>query len=298
MQSDQNNLILTEAADFDLKHIFECGQCFRWDLQNDGSYLGIAFGKALKINCPSPGTLVLYETSPEDFHSIWKHYFDFERDYGRIKAVLSQDPIMKQAVGCGHGIRILRQELWETVVSFIISSSNNIPRIKKIIDALCKSFGNKIEYMGNIYYSFPPPEALAGCTLDELSVIRAGYRDKYILDAAKRFASGSLSPEHFQGLETPQAKKLLMEMNGVGSKVSDCILLFGLNRFDSFPVDVWIKRIMERLYFGSPQSNDKIERFALQKFGNLSGIAQQYLFFYAREQKNESFTLCPPTAKS
>ena len=284
LQYKDNNLIVTGLNDFNLSHIFDCGQCFRFNAIDENTYFGIAKGKALKIS-QNGGTVTFYDTTEEDFRNIWFDYFDLARDYGEIKKHLSNDSIMKEAISYGEGIRILRQDLWETVISFIISSSNNIPRIKGIIERFCEQYGREIRYMGNTYYSFPDIETTASLSREDLSVIRAGYRDKYILDAAKKFFTGELSNEYISQLSRADAKKALMTINGVGNKVSDCILLFGLGHADSFPVDVWIKRIMEYCYFNEEQSIETISRFADERFGDMGGFAQQYLFFYARENK-------------
>ncbi len=282
---DNNNLLLKNVKDFNLSHIFDCGQCFRFNRNEDGSYTGVAFGKALTA-AQHDDTVILYDTSDEDFYDTWYEFFDFGRDYGKIKESLSSDDIMRDALAFGGGIRILKQELWETVISFIISASNNISRIKGIVERLCESFGKPISYMGKTYYSFPDCAALSKLKLEDLSVIRAGFRDKYILDGVLKFRSGALSAEMLTAMPTDKAKAALMSISGVGNKVSDCILLFGLNRTESFPVDVWIKRIMEYCYFnGSQQSIRTISDFADKKFGSLGGYAQQYLFFYARENK-------------
>lgn len=280
-----SDLILKNVKDFNLSHIFDCGQCFRFNKTGDNSYTGVAKGCALTIS-QIGNEVILHNTSEQDFYDVWLDYFDFETDYTKIKNTLSVDNVMKDATKFGDGIRILKQDLWETVISFIISASNNIPRIKGIIERLCQNFGDKIRYMDNDYYTFPSIAKLSSLTLDELSVIRAGFRDKYIIDAAKKFGSGIISDELFKDLSTSEAKKQLMQISGVGSKVSDCVLLFGLSRVDSFPVDVWIKRIMEYCYFeNKEQSKEKISEFAYNKFGMFSGYAQQYLFFYARENK-------------
>ena len=278
-----NNLVLTNLKDFNLNHIFECGQSFRWDKTDDGGYIGVAYGKALKI-IQNDDSVILYDTSIEDFKNIWSDYFDFTTDYSAIKKELSSDDVLNKAIEFGGGIRILRQDLWETVVSFIISASNNIPRIKKIISSLCELYGKKIEYMGNTYYSFPTAEDTLKLTLDDLSYIKAGFRDKYILSAAKAFCDG-LNCKALQELTYEDAKKELMKINGIGNKVADCILLFGLSKCNSFPIDVWIKRTVEYFYFDSPQDIKTIKEFSQKKFKNLGGYAQQYLFFYARENK-------------
>lgn len=284
IKSDKNNIILKNVPDFDLRHIFDCGQCFRFNCTSEGTYEGVAFGKALRIS-QQGDEVILYETSEEDFKNIWYSFFDLGRDYGEIKKRVSCDEAMSEASEYGFGIRILKQELWETLISFIISASNNIPRIKGIVERLCEGFGERITYMGREYHTFPSPDRIASLTKEELSVIRAGFRDKYILDAAKRIVSGEISLEYIQSLPTPDAKAELMKISGVGNKVSDCILLFGLNRADSFPVDVWIKRIMEYCYFGREASIKEVSELANEKFGELGGFAQQYLFFWARDNK-------------
>lgn len=282
--SKNNNIILENAEDFELEHIFDCGQCFRFNKIGENTYLGVAFQKALKIS-QSGSTVTLYDTSEQDFYGIWYDFFDFSHNYGEIKKTLSSDPVLCEAIKYGEGIRILRQDLWETLISFIISASNNIPRIKGIIERFCENFGEKIHYMGNTYYSFPSPEVTASLSKEDLAVIRAGFRDKYIIDAAQKIASKTLDLKNIKSLPTNEAKRALMTINGVGNKVSDCILLFGLNRADAFPVDVWIKRIMEYCYFDGEQSINTVSEFAEKKFGSLGGYAQQYLFFWARENK-------------
>lgn len=278
-----NNLIVKDVKDFNLEHIFDCGQCFRWDKNPDNSFTGVAFGKALTI-AQDGDTLTFYKTSLEDFNSIWFNYFDFGTDYSSIKSALSKDKIMRDAVNFGDGIRILKQDLWECVVSFIISQSNNIPRIKKIISSLCELYGDKIEYMGRTYYTFPTKEKIYSKNLDDLAIIKAGFRDKYIMSAAQ-FFNNNFSDDYFLNLSYDEAKRELLKIKGVGNKVADCILLFALSKCESFPVDVWIKRIVELLYFDSPQSVGKISQFAKETFGELGGYAQQYLFYYARENK-------------
>ena len=287
VQIVENNLVIEGLRDFDLRHIFDCGQCFRWNKTSENTYLGVAKGKALKIT-QNGSSITLFDTSKEDFDNIWYGYFDLGRDYGEIKKDLAKDEIMKTATKYGGGIRILNQDLWETVVSFIISASNNIPRIKGIIERLCALYGSEIEYMGEIYYSFPDYNTLAGLTREDLAPIRAGYRDKYILDAAQKFADGILSDTYIRSLPTAEAKKELLSVNGIGEKVANCILLFGLQRTESFPVDVWIKRIMEYCYFNGETTIPAVSALAKEEFGDNGGFAQQYLFFYAREEKIDS----------
>ncbi len=281
------NVVLHNVDDFVLSHIFLCGQCFRFNPHPDGGFIGTAKGKTVRIT-QEDKIVVLNNTSMNDFETVWRDYFDLDRDYGEIKKSLTNDgdEIMANAIGYGNGIRILKQDLWETVISFIISASNNIPRIKKIINTLCSEFGTPHTYEGETFYSFPEPEVIANLTPEDLSVIRAGFREKYILACAKSVVSGEFDLNALYCMSTEDAKKSLMSLSGVGNKVSDCILLFALNRFDSFPVDVWIKRIMEFCYFNNEkQTVDTISQLAKDKFGVLGGIAQQYLFYYAHDLK-------------
>ena len=282
---ENNCVCLKNPDDFDLAHTFECGQCFRFNKISENSYFGVAFGKPLEIE-QTKDCIILHNTSKDDFENVWRSFLDLDCDYGHIKKLLTEnDSIMTEAVHCGYGIRILKQDTWETIVSFIISASNNIPRIKGIIERLCENFGEAVEYKGKIYYTFPSAQRINSLSLEELSVIRAGFRDKYIKAAAEAVVSGKLDVSVLNKMSTPEAKKALMSVKGIGNKVSDCILLFGLSRADSFPVDVWIKRIMEFCYFRSEQPIKTISEFAQKKFGKFGGYAQQYLFFYARENK-------------
>ena len=285
IREENSNLIIEDVTDFELSDVFDCGQCFRWEPVGENCYMGVALGKALLIE-KSASTLTLHCTSKSDFEDIWCDYLDLSRDYAKIKATLSVDSVLKEAIGYGEGIRILRQDTFETLISFIISAGNNIPRIKGIINRLCENFGDEIEYMGKRFYSFPSPEKISSLTLEELSVIRAGFRDKFILSAAKAVADGSFNIESVRGMSATDAKSALMQLPGIGDKVSDCILLFGLGKYDSFPIDVWIKRIMEYCYFDKEeQKREVISEFAKKQFGEYGGFAQQYLFFWARENK-------------
>jgi len=278
-----NNIVITNLPDFELKHTFDCGQCFRFYPENDSKYTGIAFNKAVTISKKND-TVIFENTDIRTFNDVWLNYLDLNNDYYNIKKSLSGNECMDEAIKEGFGIRILKQDLFETIVSFIISQSNNIPRIKKIIETLCCSYGNPIDYNGNIYYSFPSPEMILE---SDLSILRAGYRDKYIIEAAKTFVNNPLFPNELKAASTQEAKKMLMSIQGIGNKVSDCILLFGLGKTDSFPVDVWMKRIMEKLYFKRECSIQEISEYASKTFGNYSGYAQQYLFYYALNHKKE-----------
>lgn len=280
---ENGNLILSGAKDFDLGQTLDCGQAFRWENRGD-AWVGVAYGHALKLS-QKGDDITLFDTTISDWENVWQRYFDTERDYGEIKKALSSDKVMKEACSFGGGIRILNQEPFECLISFIISASNNIPRIKKIIAALCENFGEKISYMGKDYYTFPTASRIAKLSLSDLAVIRAGFRDKYILSAARAVADGRIDLKTLKRASLEYARTELLKLPGVGNKVAECVLLFSLEKYSSFPVDVWIKRIMEHCFFEGEQPKEVISAFASEKFGDLGGFAQQYLFFWARENK-------------
>lgn len=277
------DIMLENMPDFDLFHTFDCGQCFRWNYEN-GGFSGVAMGHHLHI-LEKDGKFIFKNTDLETFNKVWRNYFDFDRDYSVIKAELSKDAVLENAISFGSGIRILNQDAFECLISFIISASNNIPRIKKIIELLCENFGEAFNVGGTVYHKFPTAETLSGLSLSDLSVIRAGFRDKYILSAARAVKSGQLDLDALKNASFDYAKSQLLRLAGVGEKVASCILLFGLGKSEGFPVDVWVKRIMEYCYFDSEQTKEAISEFANKKFGNLGGFAQQYLFYWARENK-------------
>lgn len=268
------NKILIKCADgFDLKKTFECGQCFRFDATPDG-YEGVACGRLLSLKS-TDGGVELTGITQEEFENTFSRFFDLERDYADIDRALADDPVLKPIIPFSTGIRILRQEPFEALTSFIISASNNIPRIKKIIGLLCENFGQKHTLGGRVYYAFPTPERLAALDISELAVIRAGFRDKYILDCAKKVHAGEIDLDAVSKMPYADAARELMKINGVGQKVADCALLFGFGFLDSFPKDVWIKRILKSYY--------NTEDSSALDFHGYGGIAQQYLFYYARE---------------
>ena len=258
----------------DLAQTLDCGQAFRWRpvLLPDGTeaWRGIAFVHALTVW--QEDTTFCFDCTEEEFKSIWYSYFDFETDYAALRDRLSAlHPVLKEATGYAPGIRILRQEPWEALCAFIISQNNNIARIKGIVDRLCALSGQSIICGGDTLYAFPAPDQLAACTLDDLAPLRAGFRAKYLLDAARRIAGGELDLEALRTAPISDAKEQLMTIHGVGPKVADCALLYGLHRTCCFPMDVWMRRAMQLLPGVTPES-----------FGESAGIAQQYIFHYAR----------------
>ena len=277
-------MIKLEKIDhLDLEQTFLCGQCFRWEKDENGVFYGIAGDSVAKMYYKQPNSIYIESSNPD--LKFWSHYLNLSCDYNLIGQDLSKDDVLLPCVNAGKGIRILRQDLWETIVSFIISANNNIPRIKKIINMFCKLYGTKIEFDGKIFYGFPKPETIAALNLEDLSEIRAGFRDKYILDAAKKVVSGEINLGKLPQLSNEESKKELMKINGIGPKVADGILLFALGRHDIFPYDVWTKRIIADIY-GTDEKD--LQRFVSEKFGRYAGIAQQYLYYYYAIKKNNS----------
>lgn len=279
-----NMVILEGVSDFDPKHIFECGQCFRWHKQEDESYTGVAQGRV--INVSSQNDIVrIKNTNLEEFNTIWYDYFDFGTNYTEIKNNLkSMDEYLDKATDFGWGIRILQQDGWEMLISFIISSNNRIPMIQRAIENLSRNFGKYIgKYEGKDYYAFPTPEELNKATIEEIRACQTGFRDKYIKSTTESVINNNEDVLSYRNLETEECLKELLKFNGVGPKVGDCIALFGMQKYDTFPVDVWVKRVMQEFYVEDDMSLPKIRKFAIDKFGDLSGFAQQYLFYYARE---------------
>lgn len=268
---EKGAVIAAGIDELDLEKTFECGQCFRWVRNLDGSFTGVAGSRALRI-VKNDGSFNLH-CSREDFESYWKAYFDIETDYGAIRDKVGVCEFMKRASEFGQGIRILRQDRWEALCSFIISQCNNIKRIKGIIESLAMLFGEEFSYEGRNFYSFPTAHRLAGLSIEDLEPLRCGYRAKYILSAADSVASGRFDLDEIDRLDTDAAIKKLMELEGVGVKVASCAVLFGYHRLDAFPVDVWMKRAI---------TNYLPSDFTKESFGSYAGVAQQYIFHYTR----------------
>ena len=277
--------IIRNVQDFHPDHTFDCGQCFRWTREEDGSYTGIAFGRPVNIRVipgkagsdgpEDPVDILIENATQEEAETLWRSYLDLDRDYGRIKNQLAtEDPVMERAIRHGYGIRILNQDRWETILSFLISQNNNIPRIRGCIESLCRHFGEPAgEYRGKQYYDIPTPERLAALSVEDLAPCRLGYRARYILETARQVRE--------QGIG--DTSDYLRSLCGVGEKVANCILLFSMNRLESFPVDVWVRRVMHELY-GIPEKDaTAMTDYAAKHFGPYGGIAQQYLFYYIRE---------------
>ena len=257
--------------DFDLEKIFECGQCFRWNKDENGDYIGVAMGKAAKIRQAEDSIFISGNT--DDFNDIWFDYFDLGKNYSKLRSSLCIDDYMTLATEYGAGIRILNQDRWEALCSFIISQCNNIPRIKKIVETLCACFGEETELEGKIYHTFPSASRIALLNDTDLAPLRCGYRAPYIIGAARAVDSGKLDLEALSNVTLEEARKELKTLNGVGDKVANCAILFSLRIEDAFPIDVWMKKAIQEHY------NGKLDTSV---FGGHSGLAQQYMFYYQR----------------
>lgn len=283
--------ILENEKTFELKHIFDCGQCFRWKENEDGSYTGIF--RENVINVKTENDKIIFQgicQNDKNIKEVCTQYFDLNRDYESIKNKLSKiDEYMEESIKFGYGIRILNQDLWETIISFIISANNNIPRIKGIIERIACKYGKKIIYNEKEYYTFPTPEELSKASVEDLRNLGLGFRDVRVYETTQIIVNKEVDLEQLkEEKDFQKIRETLLTLPGVGPKVADCILLFSeLKRWEAFPIDVWVRRVMNELYIKNENEekvNKKlIEDIAHKKFGNLAGIAQQYLFFWKRE---------------
>ena len=262
------DIILHGVKCLDLELTLDCGQAFRWVKEDDGSFSGVASGVYLNISKIGEGTFLLKDTSKEDFENIWRKYFDFDKDYVKICETLKQDKLLASTIDEYYGIRILNQDSWEALCSFVISQQNNIKRIKGIIERLCEKYGHVVK---NGFYSFPSAKELSKLSVEDFEELGTGYRAKYLERLAKGVANGEIDLEKIKSLPLEEARKELLKIYGVGIKVANCALLFGFGFYDAFPVDVWMKRVMEYYPNGLPKC-----------FDGIGGIAQQYLFHWAR----------------
>lgn len=285
----EQKIILQNIDSFELKDIFDCGQCFRWNQQEDGSYIGVFGRNILKVS-KEKESIVMEGICEKDIKETVEEYFDLNRDYKQIKERLAKiDKNMETSVKYGQGIRILNQDLWETILSFIISANNNIPRIKGIIERLAKAYGTKMTWRGKDYYTFPTAEQLKNVTIKEYRDLGLGFRDKRLYETTQMVVSKQVDlGEMLENPNTVEVREQLLTLSGVGPKVADCILLFStLKRLQVFPIDVWVRRVMNDLYIKQSDetkvSKKQIEKIATEKFGELAGLAQQYLFYWRRE---------------
>lgn len=281
--------VINNCTTFELKDIFECGQCFRWNKEQDGSYIGVVKNNVIKV-IKKENTITFKSIGEDNLKDLVTYYFDLERDYELIKKKLSKiDNNMKQSIEYGKGIRILNQDLWETIISFIISANNNIPRIKGIIDRISKTYGKEITFENKIYYTFPTVDELSKASTEDLRKLGLGFRDVRVYETTKIIKEKIVNLDYLsKEKDFHKVRETLLTLPGVGPKVADCILLFSsLKRWEAFPIDVWVRRVMNELYIGNKDETkvkkEQIEKIAYEKFGDLAGIAQQYLFYWKRE---------------
>lgn len=288
LREEKGNIYIDGVIDFNIEQTLECGQCFHFEKLDDMEYAVIAYGKLLHIKQDND-SLVFMDKEKDEVENLWIPYFDLNRDYGSIKeTLLKADNKLSIAIKEKYGVRILNQEFYEMLISFIISQNKQIPHIKKIVFDLSERYG---ELLGSIngkeYYGFPRQEVLGSITEDDFRELKTGFRAPYLRCACEKLTT-TLTEESIRGLSYDEAKEKLMEIKGVGEKVANCVLLFGLSHRNAFPVDVWIKRTMETVYFqGKDTSKEKISEFAREKFGEYGGYAQQYLFYYGRSNKGK-----------
>lgn len=284
----EQQYILKNTKSFEPKHIFECGQCFRWDKEEDNSYTGVFGNNVLNVKKEN-NDIIFKGICNGNIEKICKEYFDLETDYEEIKNKLASiDEYLANSINHGQGIRILNQDLWETIISFEISANNNIPRIKGIIDRICKKYGNEIKWNKKTYYTFPSIQELSKASIEDLRKLGLGFRDKRIYDTTQIFLNEEMTlSELANEKDTEKVKEKLLTLPGVGPKVADCILLFSLKRYEVFPIDVWVRRVMNELYIHNEDeekvSKKDLQKLAKNKYANLAGLAQQYLFYWKRE---------------
>lgn len=284
---EENNLVILEDVEnFDARAIFTCGQAFRWYEEKDGSFTTVHLGRVLNV-LNEKDRVVFKGTNLEEFKKIWLDYFDLNTNYKEIRKTLSGNEILVNAMEYGKGIRILNQNHFEMLISFIISANNMIPRIKKSIEVISMRYGKFIcEDENRKYYSFPTVEELSNATVEDLrEFAKVGFRDKRIFDTVNMILNDKIDLNSFESLETDILREELLKFSGVGNKVADCIMLFSYKRGEVFPVDVWIKRVMEELFIKQETPVKKIAKEANRIFGKYAGYAQQYLFYYGREEK-------------
>ena len=286
----EEKYILRKPKTFNLENIFECGQCFRWNKETDNSYTGIWKENVVNVKKENDDYIFTGVSNSSNFEQEIVQYFDLNRDYETIKKELSKiDKYMEVSIKYGEGIRILNQDLWETIISFIISANNNIPRIKGIIERLSEKYGKQIEWQENKYYTFPSPEELKNVTVEEYRKLGLGFRDIRLYETTQKIINNEINLKELEkNSDTQEVRNKLLTLSGVGPKVADCILLFStLKRSEAFPIDVWVRRVMNDLYIKEKDENKvnkkQIEKIANEKFGNLAGLAQQYLFYWRRE---------------
>lgn len=270
---------------FNLQYTLECGQCFRWKKLEAGKirYIGVIKDRVIDIEQVN-NKIIIYSNKEENLEDVVTEYFDLKKDYKKLEEKISLiDENIKKSVSYTTGIRILNQDLFETIISYIISANNNIKRISKSIDRISEMFGEKVEYDSKVYYLFPTLEKLSTATEEQLLSCGVGFRARYIKNTVKKLLDNKDVLTELPNMITAEAKEALLSFQGIGPKVADCILLFSLKKSEVFPVDVWVKRVMEKIYFKQNVSLKQINEYAKNNFKEDAGIIQQHLFHNVRE---------------
>lgn len=268
---------------FNLKYTLECGQCFRWECIEDNTYIGVIEDRVIKIK-QQGNKLLIWSSLTTNLEQAVSKYFDLNKDYSFLeKEIAKIDKNVEESLKYSSGIRILNQPLFETIISYIISANNNIKRISRSVKDISRKYGKKVLFENNEYYLFPTLEEIANITIDDLLECGTGFRARYIKNVINYFLDNKNFLMNLENMDTETARKSLMSLMGVGPKVADCILLFSLKRGEVFPIDVWVKRIMEKLYFKDNTSIKEISEYAKDKFGKYAGIVQQHLFHNVRK---------------
>lgn len=283
-------MIIKAVEDFQIKAILDCGQSFRWHEIGLNDFIGVAGGKVLRVT--QLENTVTFHCSEEAYEGFWRHYFDMDRDYKKVKReLLKTAPELEDAIAFGSGIRILNQDLFEMLITFILSANNHIPRIRDLVKKIAEHYGTLIdhpyeEFVGK-QYSFPTPEQLKRATVAELRALGMGYRDTYVALSTEKVAEDETAFYSLLELPYEMAKAELLNFSGVGPKVADCILLFSASAHEAFPVDTWIKKTLSRRYGLDLNKGRVLQAFIDKKFGIYKGFAQQYLFYFERENERK-----------
>lgn len=283
------DVYLENIVDFDLEQTLECGQCFRFYKIKKYEYIIVAYHIMQRVE-QVEDTIIFYDCDLDTYNAVWHKYFDLDTDYGKIKSfLLEHDDKLREAIEEKSGVRIIRQEFFENLLSFIISQNKQIPHIKKIVNDIAIKYGDLLgEYNGVKYYSFPTASQLENVTVDDFRELKTGFRAPYLVDAIDKVNSGDITEDILNIMSTDEMEKKLLEIKGVGTKVANCVMLFSLGRTEAFPIDVWVQRIMEKVYYnGESIKKEVIQKFASEHFGEYGGYAQQYLFYYARDLKKK-----------
>lgn len=283
---ENGNIILEQVSDFDVAQTLNCGQCFHFRQIGENEFGVVAFGRLLHIS-QAGERVCFHNTDMQEFEQVWRGYFDLDTDYAQIKSQLAESGTeLAAAMKEMWGVRILRQEFWETLMSFIISQNKQIPHIKQIVWAISEKYGDYLGNLGGVdFFSFPSVEQLSSVTAEDFKELKTGFRAPYLANAVECVNGKIVDESVLRTLSGEECIENLCKIKGVGRKVGSCVTLFSLSKMECFPIDVWIQRIMEHIYFHRTATKAEIEKLASERFGALGGYAQQYLFYYGREIK-------------